>query len=55
MSPEYESLGGFILARLQGIPKGGEVVIYGQHRFTVAGLDGRRISKVRIDKLMKSL
>lgn len=54
-SPEYETLGGFILTRLQGIPRGGEVVIYGQHRFTVAGLDGRRISKVRVDKLMKSL
>ncbi len=54
-SPEYETLGGFLLTRLQGMPRGGEVVQYGSHRFTVVGIQGRRISKVKIDRGRKQV
>jgi putative hemolysin len=49
-SPDYETLGGFILVRLQDIPRGGEIVYHGVHKFTVVGLEGRRITKVKLDK-----
>jgi putative hemolysin len=47
-SPDYETIGGLILARLQVIPKGGEIVNYGHYKFTVVGIEGRRITKVRM-------
>lgn len=49
-SPDYDTLGGFVLTLLQGMPKGGEMVHHGNHRFTVVGIQGRRIGKVKIDK-----
>lgn len=49
-SPDYETLGGFILTQLQEMPKGGEIVLHGINRFTVVGLDGRRITKVKLDR-----
>ncbi|MDD5009522.1 MAG: hemolysin family protein [Syntrophorhabdaceae bacterium] len=49
-SPDYETLGGFILTQLQEIPKGGEIILHGIHRFTVVGLEGRRITKVKLDR-----
>jgi putative hemolysin len=49
-SPDYETLGGFILIRLQDIPRGGEIIHHGAQRFTVVGLEGRRITKVKLDK-----
>jgi putative hemolysin len=52
-SPEYETLGGFILAQLQGVAKGGEIIYGGPYRFTVVGIQGRRISKVKIEKTRK--
>jgi len=48
-SSDYETLGGFMLSQLQGIPKGGEVVQHGQNKFTIVDMDGMRISKVKID------
>lgn len=52
-SPEYETLGGFMLSQLQGIPKGGEVVMHAYHKFTIVDMDGMRIAKVKIDTLPK--
>ena len=49
-SPDYETIGGFILVRLQVIPKGGEIVNHGRYKFTVVGVDGRRITKVKMYK-----
>jgi len=49
-SPDYETLGGFILTQLQEMPKGGEIIIHGIHRFTVVGVEGRRITKVKLDR-----
>ncbi len=47
-SPDYETIGGLILAKLQVIPRGGEIVTHGQYRFTVVGVEGRRITKVKV-------
>lgn len=49
-SPDYETVGGFILSRLQGLAKGGEIVHYGSYRMIVVGIEDRRIAKVRLQK-----
>jgi putative hemolysin len=48
-SSDYETLGGFMLTKLQGIPRGGEVVRHARHKFTIVDMDGMRIAKVKID------
>jgi CBS domain containing-hemolysin-like protein len=48
-----ETLAGFILTRLGHIPVVGECVDYETRRLTVAEMDGRRISKVRVEPLAK--
>jgi CBS domain containing-hemolysin-like protein len=45
----FESLGGFVLSRLQRIPKGGESFEWHGHRFTVLKVDGHRIASVKIE------
>jgi len=47
----YQTLAGFLLARLGVIPAGGEAVVYGGHRFTVGDLQGHRIARVRVERL----
>ena len=47
----YETLAGFVLARLGFIPKGGETFVFEFRRYTVLEVEGRRISKVRIEML----
>jgi CBS domain containing-hemolysin-like protein len=47
----YETLAGFVLARLGVIPVGGETFAYADRRYTVAEMDGRRVAKVRIERL----
>lgn len=47
----FETLAGFILARLQKIPETGESFEFEGHRFTVSEMDGYRIAKVKIEKL----
>ncbi len=46
-----ETLAGFILMRLGKLPRGGESVDFGDRRLTVVEMDGRRISKVRVEPL----
>jgi CBS domain containing-hemolysin-like protein len=46
-----ETLAGFILMRLGHIPKNGESVDFEGRRLTVAEMEGRRISKVRVEPL----
>ena len=46
-----ETLAGFILMRLGHLPKGGETVDYENRRLTVVEMEGRRISKVRVEPL----
>jgi putative hemolysin len=49
-SPDYETLGGFILSEIQGIARGGEIVHHDGLKLTVVGIQGRRIAKVKIEK-----
>jgi len=46
-----ETLAGFLLMRLGRIPKGGESVEFGDRKLTVVEMDGRRISKIRVEPL----
>ena len=47
----YETLAGFVLASLGSIPTGGETFVFQGRRYTVAQMDGRRVAKVRVEKL----
>jgi putative hemolysin len=47
----FETLAGFVLARLQKIPSVGDSFDYEGHRFTVEEMEGHRIAKVQIEKL----
>jgi len=53
-SPDYETLGGFILTKLQGIARGGEVIYHGSYRFTIGDVEGLRISKVKLERIKQS-
>jgi magnesium and cobalt exporter, CNNM family len=46
----FETLAGFVLARLQRIPMVGDAFTYDGHRFTVEEMEGHRIAKVKIEK-----
>ncbi len=46
-----ETLAGFILMRLGRIPRGGESVEFGDRRLTVVEMEGRRISRVRVEPI----
>lgn len=44
----YETVAGFVIARLGHVPATGETVDIGTHRFTVTEMEGRRVAKVRV-------
>ena len=46
----FETLAGFILARLQRIPRSGESFEYEGRRYRIDEMEGHRIAKVRIEK-----
>ena len=48
----YETVAGFLIARLGRVPLLGDVVIEGGHSFEVAELDGRRVSRVRVTRAL---
>lgn len=48
----YETLAGFLLAQLGFIPRGGESFVIGDRRFSVMEMDGRRIARVRVERLI---
>jgi CBS domain containing-hemolysin-like protein len=50
----YETLAGFVLERLGLIPQGGESFVFDGRRYTVLEMDGRRVAKVRVEKLSAS-
>ena len=52
-SPDYETLGGFVLNRLQGMARGGEMIDQGIYRFIVVGVEGIRITRVKLEKPRK--
>jgi len=45
----FETLAGFVMARLQRIPQRGDSFEYQGHRFTVEEMDGHRVAEVRIE------
>jgi putative hemolysin len=49
----FETLAGFVLARLQRIPYLGESFEFDERRYTVEEMDGHRIAKVKIENLDK--
>ena len=49
--PAYATVGGFVLDQLGFIPKGGESFDYGNFRFSVVEMDGRRVARVKIQRL----
>ena len=53
-SPEYETLGGFLMTTLQKIPKVGDVVVSEGKRINIVEMVGQRISKVKLEKLHQS-
>jgi CBS domain containing-hemolysin-like protein len=49
--PSYATVGGFVLARLGFIPRGGESFDFDGYRFTVVEMDRRRVARVKIQRL----
>jgi CBS domain containing-hemolysin-like protein len=50
----FETLAGFVTAKLQRIPKPGDSFLYQQRRFTVLEMEGRRVEAVKVDLLPAS-
>jgi putative hemolysin len=48
-SPDYHTLAGFVLAKLQRIPGGGEWVEHNGYKLTIVDMEGRRIVKVKLE------
>ena len=46
-----ETLAGFVLSRLGRIPQVGDRTEFGGHRLTVLEMEGRRISRVRVENV----
>jgi len=49
----FETLAGFVLARLQRIPNPGESFDYEGHRYTIEEMEGHRIARVKIESTAK--
>jgi putative hemolysin len=47
----FETLGGFVMAQLGKIPKGGESFEYDGRRYTVLNMEGHRIGRVKIESV----
>jgi putative hemolysin len=45
----FETLGGFLMSKLQRIPREGDFIEYNNYRYTVMEMDGRRIDSIKID------
>jgi putative hemolysin len=50
--PAYATVGGFVLDQLGFIPRGGENFEYDGYRFTVVEMDGRRVARVKIERIL---
>lgn len=48
-SPEYETLGGFLLTVLQKIPRTGDIIEQEDKKIVISEMVGQRISKVRLE------
>jgi putative hemolysin len=52
--PSYATVGGFVLAQLGFIPKGGENFEFDGYRFTIVEMDRRRVARVKIQRLKQA-
>jgi putative hemolysin len=50
-SPEYETLGGFIITYLQRIPQTGDIIEIGSKRLRIVEMVGQRIAKVKMEQI----
>jgi putative hemolysin len=50
-SPEYETLGGFLMTSLQKIPQAGDMVEIEGKRIRIVEMVGQRISKVKLERV----
>jgi putative hemolysin len=50
-SPEYETVGGFLMTALQKIPQAGDMVEIEGKRIKIVEMIGQRISKVKLEKM----
>ena len=48
---DYQTLAGFVLARLGRLPQAGDHVVWQGHRFEVVDMDGNRVDKVLVAPL----
>jgi CBS domain containing-hemolysin-like protein len=53
--PAYATVGGFVLDQLGFIPKGGESFVFGDLRFTIAEMDGKRVARVKVERVKASV
>lgn len=50
----FETLGGFMMSKLQRIPREGDTVEYSNYRYTVIEMEGRRIETVKVDLIAQA-
>ena len=50
--PAYATLGGFVLARLGFIPRGGESFDFAGYRFTVLEMERHRVARIKLQRLL---
>jgi CBS domain containing-hemolysin-like protein len=50
----FETLGGFVVSRLQRIPQSGDSFEYGGKKFTVTRMEGHRVGQVRVEVLQSA-
>jgi putative hemolysin len=53
-SADYHTLAGFLLARLKRIPRGGEWIEENGYKMTIVDMEGRRIVKIKLERLSKT-
>lgn len=46
---DWDTVGGFLFGTLEHVPEAGESVVHDGWRFTVVGMDGRRVRQVRVN------
>jgi len=50
--PAYATLGGFVLAKLGSIPRGGESFDFAGYRFTVLEMERHRVARIKLQRLL---
>jgi len=47
----YQTMGGFIMTRMERIPTSGDHFVFGRWRFEIVDMDGRRVDKVLVTSI----